>query len=415
MAVSMSVSGGAHNARHNTDLEYRATLSNVASELSAGNIILTDEPIADAYVRLFGEALGKHNEQQLIKGHPERCVADYHAKIANAWVVDQAKVRSGQKGRSNVAQPCYEYVFQIGNRDTWQGLMSPEAYGVVYQETFERVCSRTKGAIDWFQAAIHFDEADGTPHLHLAGIPYGTKNKRGLEAQVSMSQALKTLGCERLPDLQNLLMNELENTARDYGIKRDVMHCDRPHEQVPEWKQIQRDLADMTAKLERDSAHVLEEETRLECLRQSGSEIEKRIESLKKQIEDAPPRQETLRESRSRATEIERGNETARGRITELKVGIESLRGRFDDAVSRFAMILEQVKNRTRSLFTESAEYVRAVAILTENGIVVSRVKQIQKEPKSFKETLRDAERSAAARNATLERRPRGGSRGMER
>lgn len=38
MALSMSVSADAHNARHNTDLAYRANLRNVDADLSVGNI-----------------------------------------------------------------------------------------------------------------------------------------------------------------------------------------------------------------------------------------------------------------------------------------------------------------------------------------------------------------------------------------
>ena len=34
MALSMSVSAGAHNARHNTDLAYRANLRNVANNVT---------------------------------------------------------------------------------------------------------------------------------------------------------------------------------------------------------------------------------------------------------------------------------------------------------------------------------------------------------------------------------------------
>ena len=50
MALSMSVSAGAHNARHNTDLAYRANLRNVDADLSVGNISIRDVPIAEAYV-----------------------------------------------------------------------------------------------------------------------------------------------------------------------------------------------------------------------------------------------------------------------------------------------------------------------------------------------------------------------------
>lgn len=57
MALSMSVSAGAHNARHNTDLAYRANLRNVDADLSVGNISIRDVPIAEAYETVFGDSL----------------------------------------------------------------------------------------------------------------------------------------------------------------------------------------------------------------------------------------------------------------------------------------------------------------------------------------------------------------------
>lgn len=61
MALSMSVSAGAHNARHNTDLAYRANLRNVEADLSVGNISIRDTPIAEAYETVFGDSLRAYN------------------------------------------------------------------------------------------------------------------------------------------------------------------------------------------------------------------------------------------------------------------------------------------------------------------------------------------------------------------
>ena len=121
MALSMSVSAGAHNARHNTDLAYRANLRNVDAGLSAGNISIRDTPIAEAYETVFGDSLRAYNAKQKSKGHPERCIDDYLSKIEKAYSEDSARVKSGDKGRVNVPKPCYEYVLQIGNRDTFGG------------------------------------------------------------------------------------------------------------------------------------------------------------------------------------------------------------------------------------------------------------------------------------------------------
>ena len=272
MALPFSVSAGAHNARHNTDLEYRAGLENVEPSRSHLNVTLADEAIGDAYSRLFGEALERYNDKQREK-HPGRCIEDYHAKIADAWPADKAEVQAGKKGRGNVPQPCYEYVLQIGNRETWNSELTHDEAVAIYTEALESVREKTRGAIDWFQAAIHFDE-DGAPHLHMAGITYGAGNKRGLETQVSMSQALRTLGLARLPDLQNLMMRELEAVASEHGIERDVLGCDRKHQDVAAWKQTTRDVADMTERLERKREQVVREQERLECLQQRCDEVE---------------------------------------------------------------------------------------------------------------------------------------------
>ena len=227
MALSMSVSAGAHNARHNTDLAYRANLRNVEADLSVGNISIRDTPIAEAYETVFGDSLRAYNAKQKSKGHPERCVGDYLSKIEKAYSEDSARVKSGDKGRVNVPKPCYEYVLQIGNRDTFGGELDNGKAEEIFRETADSIRSKTEGAIEWFQIAVHFDEKDGTPHMHMAGIPYATGCKRGLSTQVSMGGALKALGLARLPDLQNFMMAELELAASRNGIERSREYPNR--------------------------------------------------------------------------------------------------------------------------------------------------------------------------------------------
>lgn len=371
MALSMSVSAGKHNPRHNTDLDYRARLKNVDKSLSHLNETLLDEGVENAYARLFGAAAEAYNAKQREK-HPERVIEDYHAKVDAAWRADMAKVESGKKAKSNVPAPQIEYVIQIGNRDTWRDSVTVEEYRAIYAETLDAVKARTRGAIDWYQAAIHFDEPDGTPHLHMVGITYGTGNKRGLETQVSMKQALKTLGLDRLPDLQNLLMGELEKVCHAHGIERDVMDCKRRHQDVPEWQQTCRDLADMTDKLELKTEQVAQAEERLECLQQREVELAGEVEVLREKAlepvgEDFATSARTLwegrgdggkerglaaegsrlesrigeleqqvQEARSRAGELERGNE-------RLAVGVRDLGERRDGARGHVVRLIERL------------------------------------------------------------------------
>lgn len=417
MALSMSVSAGAHNAKHNTDLDYRAGLENVDPSLSADNVTLADEDIADAYDRLFGAATAAYNDRQRAK-HPERCIKDYRAKVMDAWKADQAKVRSGAKGRANVPQPCYEYVIQIGNHDTWESVPR-EKLTEIYTETFERIKTKTRGAIDWFQAAVHYDEPDGSGHMHVAGIAYGTGNKRGLETQVSMNQALKTLGLERLPDLQNLLMKELEQVASEHGIERDVMDCDRKHQDVAAWKQTQRDVADMTERLERKTEQAQKVEERLECLQQRCEEVEPAAVTIGQSARALwegrgdGSRERGLegenRELRERVSHLERQVERAEEGIRELEGGMPELqrdvrraRERYRQLEGRFdqlAAAVERVMERLSRIPDTISTWARAIAEeLGYEGRLYN--------PNSLDEVKRRASAAARAYNQSREWEP---------
>jgi hypothetical protein len=285
MALSMSVSAGKHNALHNTNLAYRAKLPNVDPRLSHLNLTIRDEPIGEAYNRIFGKALSAYNEKQKAKGHGERCIADYHAKIEGAWKADSAKVDSHGKGRSNVPKPCYEYVLQLGSRDTFREELDYETAKEIFKEAFSNIEEKTEGAIDWFQVVVHFDEPNGAWHGHIAGIPYGEGNRRGLEKQVSMTQALRTLNLKRLPDLQNLMMDELEKAAAAHGIERRLMDCDRKHLDVAEYQQAMRDYNDLTDRIEQKRSRVAGLDRDIKSKERTIARLDSSIETKTKRLD----------------------------------------------------------------------------------------------------------------------------------
>lgn len=301
MALSMSVSAGKHNARHNTDLAYRAKLPNVDPKLSRLNFTIKDEPIEKAYNRIFGKSLSDYNAKQRAKGHSERCIADYHAKIEGAWKADSAKVDSHEKGRTNVPKPCYEYVLQLGDRDTFRKELDYETAKEIFEEAVSGIEEKTRGAIDWFQIVLHFDEPNGTWHGHITGIPYGDGNKRGLEKQVSMTQALKTLNLKRLPDLQNLMMGELEKAAAAHGIERRLMDCDRKHLDVQKYQQAMRDYNDLTDKIEQKRSRVAELARDIESKERTVARLDRSIETKTKRLNSLT---EWLQEAEKRLDEI---------------------------------------------------------------------------------------------------------------
>lgn len=312
MALSMSVSGGAVNARHDLDPEYRARLQNVDRTKTKDNLILASESIEHAYERLFGEATETYNARQVSKGRPDRQIEDYYAHVRDAYRADRAKV-GHSKSRSGRPAPAVEYVVQLGNRETWSSELDEAGAKAVYSEAFDRIKARTAGAIDWFAAAVHVDETDGTPHMHIIGIPYGESPNRGLPVQVSMNKALKTMGLDRLPDLQDAMMGCLEDAARDRGVERAVMDDHHIHMDVPQFKRVMRELDDLDDKKE--------------ASRREASDLARLADVTRELARDA---QAEERAARAGLEGLQREGGAAQGRIGELERAVAAERDRID-------------------------------------------------------------------------------------
>lgn len=338
MALSMSVSGGAVNARHDLDPEYRARLKNVDRSKTKDNLILASESIEHAYERLFGEATATYNARQVSKGRPDRQIESYYAHVRDAYRADRAKV-GHSKSRSGRPAPAIEYVVQLGNRETWSRELDESEAKAVYSEAFDRIKARTAGAIDWFAAAVHVDETDGTPHMHIIGIPYGQSPNRGLPVQVSMNKALKAMGLDRLPDLQNALMGCLEGAARDHGVERAVMDDHHKHMDVPQFKRAMREL---------DELDKMRESSRREA-----SDLARLADVTRGLVKDA---QAEERAARAGLEGLQREGIAAQGRIGELEGAIAAERTRIllEGQTIRF---LEGCRNGDEAL--EQAESLR--------------------------------------------------------
>lgn len=338
MALSMSVSGGAVNARHDLDPEYRARLKNVDRSKTKDNLILASESIEHAYERLFGEATATYNARQVSKGRPDRQIEDYYAHVRDAYRADRAKV-GHSKSRSGRPAPAVEYVVQLGNRETWSSELDEAGAKAVYSEAFDRIKARTAGAIDWFAAAVHVDETDGTPHMHIIGIPYGESPNRGLPVQVSMNKALKTMGLDRLPDLQDAMMGCLEDAARDRGVERAVMDDHHRHMDVPQFKRVMRELDELDDKKE--------------ASRREASDLARLADVTRELARDA---QAEERAARAGLEGLQRAGGAAHDRIGELEGAIAAERTRIllEGQTIRF---LEGCRNGDEAL--EQAESLR--------------------------------------------------------
>lgn len=317
MALSMSVSGGAVNARHDLDPDYRARLKNVDRSKTKDNLILAGESIEHAYERLFGEATEVYNARQVSKGRPDRQIESYYAHVRDAYRADRAKV-GHSKSRSGRPAPAIEYVVQLGSRETWSRELDEAGAKAVYSDAFDRIKERTAGAIDWFAAAVHVDETDGTPHMHIIGIPYGQSPNRGLPVQVSMNKALKTMGLDRLPDLQDAMMGCLEGAAREHGVERAVMDDHHKHMDVPQFKRAMRELDEL--------------DKRRESSRREASDLARLADVTRGLVKDAQAEERAARareeDARAGLEGLQREGGAAQVRIGELEGAIAAERAR---------------------------------------------------------------------------------------
>lgn len=173
MGKSVSVIMGKGSLNHNNRV---FTTKNVDPSLTSQNVILRHQNLKDAYQDAFGKALEKYNAKQKRK---DRRIIDYLEHIQ--------KSKNGEK-------PFYEIVAQIGDRYN-TGIKSADAEiakQILHEYYFDFVTRNPHMKV--FNAVIHMDEFDGTPHLHLDFIPVATGQKQGLETKNSMRKALEQQG-----------------------------------------------------------------------------------------------------------------------------------------------------------------------------------------------------------------------------
>lgn len=166
------------------------------------NLVLINEPIRNAYDRLFGDALDAYNAKQT---RADRRIDSY---------LDH--VRTDKK-----LHDAYEFVVQVGNMD--DPLDGNEAKEI-YAKWLSEFVGRYNKNFDVIQAVVHLDEA--TPHMHVEFVPVATAT-RGLAVQNSFSRALKQAGEKDFVGFQAHMCQMLGDVMAEHGIERVAGDKDR--------------------------------------------------------------------------------------------------------------------------------------------------------------------------------------------
>lgn len=135
-----------------------------------------DEPIQQAYDRLFGAALAEYNAKQT---RPERIKSSYYKEVC-------------EKG--NGQNPCYEMIIGVYGKNADGSPICSAATGkAIMREFFEDWKERNPN-LEIIGAYYHADEPDAEPHLHIDYVPVAHGYKRGLETQAGLVKALGEQG-----------------------------------------------------------------------------------------------------------------------------------------------------------------------------------------------------------------------------
>lgn len=172
MGKSVSFCKGKGSMAHN-NREF--ITSNVDQSRTPLNIIYKQEPIAEAYEKLFGEEVRRYNEGK----KPSRQIPDYMEHIR--------KSKNGEK-------LFYENVVQVGTMYSCPvGSTDGETASKILDE-YMRGFEQRNPNIYVFNAVLHLDEA--TPHLHIDWIPIARDYKNGQQIRNSLDKALKQQGID---------------------------------------------------------------------------------------------------------------------------------------------------------------------------------------------------------------------------
>lgn len=144
------------------------------------DVTYANEPLSDAYERLFNAAIKQYNDKQK---RSDRKIDDYMEKIRTS--------KNGEK-------LFYETVVQVGNKYSCATLSEDGDRAAKILDEYMKGFQSRNPNLYVFNAVLHLDEA--TPHLHIDWIPIARGYQRGLQIRNSLDKALCQQGCEPVID-----------------------------------------------------------------------------------------------------------------------------------------------------------------------------------------------------------------------
>lgn len=265
MATISTHNGSSLSREHNIrDPRYQAKDGHIHADRPHETWI--DEPVRDAYERIFGEAVREYNEHQK---RADRQISDYYRQIVD----DKQK------------HPAYEMIIGVYKGSDEHGCDKQTGYSIMRE--FVDTWSERNPHLELIGAYYHDDE-DGEPHVHLDYIPVADGYKRGLSVQNGLNKALEQQGfigksIKQTPQIQweareNAVLEEIcrahgleiehpkdmdfHRETNRYKREMDALERDRQEYQTTEIDPLKRERGKLTRQIDKLTAEL--ERTRQE-------------------------------------------------------------------------------------------------------------------------------------------------------
>ena len=226
MGYSISASQG-RIAQYHDEREYIPT--NVDERLSKDNKTLVKQDCSyhDAVNRFFQASVDAYNAKQT---RNDRKIDDYYQSLEDG---------------KRKEKPVYEYVFQIGNRET-NGVTCGTEDEAKCREALDAAMEQLQDKypnLHFLFIGSHGDEPNGTYHYHVAFTPVGTGYGNGMQTRCSLTKALNAMGFKTsnedglaIQQWQNDVKDIIEEEMKQRGLEREYMDNTDKHLSVSAFK-----------------------------------------------------------------------------------------------------------------------------------------------------------------------------------
>ena len=286
--MRISFTGGKKaKIRHNT----RAFISaNVDASRIKDNIVIINQTVPEAYEHVFGEARRQYSDKQKRK---DRKIDDYYTHLfGNVSEKRQDEIQTN----NNKQHSFYEYVVQIGDKDSAGILTNPENAQIVTECLLEYIegFQERNPNLYVFNAIIHLDET--TPHLHLDFIPFSDDYKKGMSRQLSIAKALLAMGYDKNSDnaIRDFNANErkiLREIGEQHGLEIEKEEKSRevtftPQQMRDGISELYDELTTTEKNLQKTKQELQKEQSALSEVTTTVNALQKEKQELRKEIDE---------------------------------------------------------------------------------------------------------------------------------